>query len=129
MVVKQPVVLVVDDDPATCDMLAELLQTEGYRVECAVDGRSGLDRALAGEVGLMLLDLSLPDFDGLELLQRVREREDQRVPVIALTALSSIMEGYVLAMGADAFLPKPFDLDELLDRVRYCLAQPVRGAI
>jgi CheY-like chemotaxis protein len=115
----RPLVLVVDDDPTICDLVRELLESEGYRVECAPDGASGLARLATGEVGLVLIDARLPGMSGAELCQRIRrEASGARLPVILFTAMAGDVEGYAAAAGADEALPKPFDLDDLLACVR-----------
>jgi DNA-binding response OmpR family regulator len=119
----RPVVLVVEDHRETRVLLQELLESEGYAVESAADAAAGLARIEAGEVDLMLLDLFLPDVDGLELCRQVRAGEAKsHVPIIMVTAAeANAQEQASLAAGADDYLSKPFDIDELFDRVRTCL--------
>src|SRR5262249_28111174 len=116
-------ILIVEDDPLIAEVLTSLLEASGHRVEAAEDGASGLDRILAGGIDLVLLDLMLPEIDGLELCRRVRARESaDYVPIIMLTALASDAQRHAgFAAGADDYLTKPCTLDELLDRVRVWL--------
>jgi signal transduction histidine kinase len=116
---EAPLVLVVEDEPQMCTLLQDLLEPAGYRVECATDARSGLARIAAGGVDLVLLDRMLPGGDGLELCRQVRAREtDLYLPMLMMTALSgrdARLEGF--AAGADDYIAKPFDTQDLLDRV------------
>jgi len=116
-------ILIVEDDPLIAEVLTSLLEAAGHRVEAAGDGASGLDRILAGGIDLVLLDLMLPEIDGLDLCRRVRARENvDYVPIIMLTALASDAQRHAgFAAGADDYLTKPCTLDELLDRVRVWL--------
>ena len=113
-------ILVVEDDPLVRDMLLELLASEGYTVECAVDGADGLARLVAGGIDLVLLDRLLPALDGLELCRRVRAHEgDSYVPILMLTALTNPAQRQAgFAVGADDYIGKPFNVNDLLDRVQ-----------
>jgi DNA-binding response OmpR family regulator len=109
-------VLVVEDDPLTCELLQELLQPVGYRVETAEDGAAALRRLQGGDIDLVLLDQMLPLVHGRTLCERIRAgRSDSYLPIIMLTALWG--EQYrraALSAGADVYLTKPCDTDELL---------------
>jgi DNA-binding response OmpR family regulator len=117
---RQLSLLLVDDDAELCGMMKEFFAEGGHLLECADNGRDGLDRALNGIYDLVLLDVMLPVFDGLTLLQQLRRRKD--IPVIMLTARVQ-QEDRILGLntGADDYLPKPFDPDELLARIRAVL--------
>ncbi len=115
-----PTVLVVEDDAATREMLGELLAFEGYTTAPVADGVSGLARIEQGRVDLVLLDLKLPDMDGVEFCQRVRAIDQATdVPIVLLSGtVDPQLESAGLAAGADDIVAKPFDIDHLLDRVR-----------
>jgi two-component system response regulator CpxR len=117
---KQLSLLLVDDDTELCAMMQEYLAEAGHRLDCAYNGRSGLAAALNGAYDLAILDVMLPVFDGLTLLQQLRRRKD--LPVIMLTARARQQDRILgLDTGADDYLPKPFDPDELLARIRAVL--------
>ena len=118
MQTRRPVILVVEDDATVCEMLQILLEGDGYVVECAADGHSGLTR-LAGDIDLVLLGLMMPGMDGLELCRLVRAYEgDVYLPIIMLTALTDQQHRHAgFAAGADDYVTKPFDTADLLDRV------------
>jgi DNA-binding response OmpR family regulator len=121
--------LVIEDDTAISRVLQLELEHEGYEVESAQDGLSGLERALK-EPDLVVLDLMLPKMDGLEVCRRVRAKS--RVPIIMLTAKDRVPERVAgLDMGADDYMIKPFSTEELLARVRARLRdkQPASNVI
>jgi len=110
-------ILLVEDEEKLARMVELELQYEGYQVEKAFDGRSGLDMALSGRFGLVLLDIMLPALSGMEVLRRLR-RESQ-IPVIMLTARDTVVDKVSgLDMGADDYITKPFAIEELLARIR-----------
>ena len=113
-------ILVIDDEPQTRKFLDISLRAQGYRVECAEDGESGL-RALAAQgADLVILDLGLPDLDGREVLLRLREWS--QVPVIVLTVRADEREKVAaLDAGANDYVTKPFGVQELMARVRALL--------
>ncbi|AGP32598.1 response regulator transcription factor [Sorangium cellulosum] len=112
-----PQILVIDDDAELCELLAELLGQEGYAVESARDAISGLARAQEKPFTLVVLDVMLPGLNGFEVLTRLRQ--SSRVPVLMLTARGEDVDRIVgLEMGADDYLPKPFNPRELVARVR-----------
>jgi two-component system response regulator CpxR len=113
----RPEILVIDDDAELCELLSELLGQEGYAVESAGDGKTGLSRAESKPFGLIVLDVMLPGLNGFEVLTRLRQTS--RTPVIMLTARGEDVDRIVgLEMGADDYLPKPFNPRELVARVR-----------
>src|SRR5262249_39672889 len=120
MVLARPVILVVEDDPATREVLRDLLEAAGYAVERAADGEEALARVREGGIHLVLLDLMLPTMDGLEVCRRLRaDHSDVYLPVIMLTAVATDEKRHDgFAAGADDFIAKPFALHELLDRVQ-----------
>ncbi|MGD8398727.1 MAG: response regulator transcription factor [Anaerolineae bacterium] len=113
-------ILVVDDEQSILDLVTAYLRQEGYEVYTATDGPSGLKAAQEYEPDLVVLDVMLPGFDGLEVLTRLRRRSD--VYVILLTARSEETDKIVgLSLGADDYLTKPFSPRELVARVKAAL--------
>jgi len=114
-------VLLAEDDAAIADPLTRALQREGYEVVVRPDGEGALAAALSGDVGLVVLDLGLPDMDGLEVCRRLRAARSA-LPVLVLTARTDEIDLVVgLDAGADDYVGKPFRLAELLARVRALL--------
>jgi two-component system response regulator CpxR len=117
---KEYSLLLVDDDVELCALMKEFFAEAGHHLDCAYNGQTGLARALNGAYDLVILDVMLPIFDGLTVLQQLRQRKD--LPVIMLTARVQHQDRIVgLNTGADDYLPKPFDPDELLARIRAVL--------
>lgn len=117
-------VLVVEDERSLADMLERLLTGEGYDVQVVHDGQAGLHAALTTRYDLLLLDRGLPGIDGLDLLRRLRRR-GVTTPTLMLTAYDSIADRVEdLDSGAQDHLGKPFDIDELLARLRALLRRP-----
>lgn len=113
-------VLVIDDDVGLCELVAEYLETEGYKVEAVHNGEAGVERALSGEHALAVLDFMLPGINGFEVLRRIRARS--RLPVVMLTARGDDLDRIVgLEIGADDYLPKPFNPRELVARINAVL--------
>ncbi len=111
-------IVVVEDDERIASFVARGLTAQGHQVMTAVNGRDGLALASEPDVDLVILDLSLPDLDGTEVLARLRGTQGLP-PVLVLTARDSIADKVlVLDGGADDYMTKPFALDELLARVR-----------
>src|SRR5688572_15296854 len=117
-----PEILVIDDDAELCELLTELFAEEGYSVESSGDGRAGLVRAQSKAYAVVVLDIMLPSLNGFEVLTRLRQGSPEQhadVPVIMLTAKGEDVDRIVgLEMGADDYLPKPFNPRELVARVR-----------
>ncbi|MCI8303700.1 MAG: response regulator transcription factor [Lawsonibacter sp.] len=113
-------ILLIEDEEKLARMVEMELKYEGYEVEKALNGRSGLDLALSGGFDLVLLDIMLPQLSGMEVLRRLR-RESQ-IPVIMLTARDSVVDKVSgLDSGADDYVTKPFAIEELLARIRAAL--------
>ena len=118
---EKPRLLVVEDDPALAQALALALSRRGFRVSQSTNGKSALERATHEEFAAIVLDLTLPEMDGLDVLRAVRAH-GTTTPVIVLTARGTVgdrVQG--LRLGADDYLPKPFDLDELEARIHALL--------
>src|SRR6266516_6221167 len=113
-------ILVVDDDADIRNLVVQLLERAGHKVEQAPDGRSGLRALHASPPDLVLLDVSMPDLDGWQTLERMRDLSD--VPVLMLTARGEELERVRgLQVGADDYVTKPFGRQELVARVQALL--------
>jgi CheY-like chemotaxis protein len=112
-------ILVVDDDPANCELVAYFLKSLGYNVAIAADGGRALNMDLGDEIELVILDVHMSGYDGPEVLAMIRRRQEARpVKVLALTGdVSSEAREEMDRGGADGFLTKPVDLDALRDEV------------
>ncbi len=122
-------ILVIDDEPQILRALRTILTEKGFRVTTASRGEEGLTLAAAGEPDLIILDLGLPDIDGIEVCSRLREWT--RSPIIVLSVRDTEREKVAaLDRGADDYLTKPFGIEELLARVRVALrhGSPAREA-
>jgi DNA-binding response OmpR family regulator len=114
-------ILIVEDDPRVADFLVRGLKAEGFAVQHARTGPDGLELARRGELALLILDLMLPGINGLELCQTFRA-EGGQTPVLMLTAMSTTEDKVNgLRLGADDYLTKPFDFEELLARIEALL--------
>ena len=112
--------LIIDDDIDLCELVAEYLEGEGFAVDAVHDGPGGVERCLATDPELVILDVMLPGLGGFAVLAKIREHS--RVPVIMLTARGDEVDRIVgLEMGADDYLPKPFNPRELAARIRAIL--------
>ena len=121
-----PRILLIEDDMRLAEMVSSYLGEAGFTVTHAPTGNAGI--ALAGRDGFdaLILDLMLPDIDGLEVCRRVRARGE--IPILMLTARGDAMDRVVgLEMGADDYLPKPFEPRELLARLKAILRRQGRG--
>lgn len=113
-------ILVVEDEVKIARFVELELKYEGYEVEIAYDGRTGLDKALHANVDLVLLDIMLPELSGIEVCRRIRM--ESQIPIIMLTAKDDVTDKVVgLDMGADDYMTKPFAIEELLARIRVAL--------
>lgn len=111
-------VLLVDDEPALTNLLKMALHYEGWEIEVARDGQEAIAKYASFEPDLLVLDIMLPDIDGLQILQTIRESETY-TPTLFLTARDSVLDRVTgLTAGADDYLTKPFSLEELVARLR-----------
>lgn len=116
--------LLIEDDLRLAQMVADYLRQSGFTCEHAGDGQAGLKRVQEGGVDLVVLDLMLPDMDGLQVCQRIRGLQGavSQVPILMLTAKGDPMDRIIgLESGADDYLPKPFEPRELLARIKAIL--------
>jgi two-component system KDP operon response regulator KdpE len=133
IVSTQPLVLVADDEPRITKLVAIALSEEGFRVVTANGGEQALQKAEEVRPDIVLLDIVMPDLDGIEVMRQLRERRP--VPVILLTAKGSTADkAKGLDLGADDYIAKPFHPDELAARVRAVIrrsggAEPGAGVI
>ncbi len=113
--------LLIEDDPGIAEVVQQGLGEAGYDIDLASDGIKGLKQAIEETYELIVLDLMLPGMDGLKICEELRQRRDT-TPILMLTARDSVQDRVRgLENGADDYLPKPFDFDELLARVRALL--------
>lgn len=121
-------ILIVEDEKKIARFLELELQHEGYEVQTAGDGRTGLSLALSWEPDLMILDLMLPGLSGIEVCRRLRHDSD--LPIIMLTAKDDVSDKVMgLDMGADDYMTKPFAIEELLARIRVGLKNIGQAAV
>lgn len=120
-------ILIIEDEEKIARFVELELQHEGYAAEKAQDGRMGLDKALSEPFDLILLDVMLPQLNGLEVLRRLRQKK--ATPVILLTARDAVMDKVSgLDAGADDYVTKPFAIEELLARIRVALKKKAAPA-
>ena len=119
--------LLVEDEPGLSLTVTDLLEAEGYQVDTAMDGLTGLAKAGTGDYDVVILDVMLPGMSGLDVLKQLRQKS--AVPVLMLTARGSELDRILgLELGADDYLPKPFNPRELVARLRAILRRSATGA-
>jgi DNA-binding response OmpR family regulator len=117
-------ILLIEDDPVQAEVVQRVLEVEGFTVDHLVLGEDGIVAAEAVGYDVIILDLVLPDIDGIDVLRRLRQAH-QRTPVLILSSRSALdarIDG--LDSGADAYMTKPFSFDELVARIRALLRRP-----
>lgn len=113
-------ILIIEDEEKIARFIELELAHEGYEIQKSFNGREGLEMVENGHFDLVLLDIMLPELNGLEVLRRIRKNSD--IPVIMLTARDAVMDKVSgLDMGADDYITKPFAIEELLARIRVAL--------
>ena len=119
-------ILIVDDDVELCELVGQYLISQGFQIEAVHDGSLGVERSLSGTYSLIILDVMLPGIRGFEVLRRVRAKS--AVPIIMLTAHGDDVDRIVgLEIGADDYLPKPFNPRELAARIHAVLRRTAAG--
>lgn len=114
-------VLIVEDEAKISRFLELELRHEGYEVDTALDGRTGLQKAVEKDIDVIILDIMLPGLSGIEVCRRIR-LAGIRTPIIMLTAKDDVMDKVAgLDMGADDYMTKPFAIEELLARIRVAI--------
>ncbi|TVY07042.1 response regulator transcription factor [Paenibacillus cremeus] len=114
-------ILIIEDEDKIARLLEMELGYEGYTVDCALTGREGLRKAASGQWDVILLDIMLPELSGLEVLRRLRQT-DEFTPIILLTARGSTPDKVSgLNLGANDYMTKPFEIEEVLARIRACI--------
>lgn len=109
-------ILIIDDDKELCDLIKRSVLLENMEADCCYGGRSGLQKLSENEYQLVILDIMMPGFDGFETLERIRQ--ESSLPILMFTAKNdSISKVRGLRSGADDYLTKPFDMDELMARI------------
>ncbi len=120
-------ILIIDDDTDLCDLLNDLLTRDGFAVGAVHNGPEGVEQAISGRYALAVLDVMLPGINGFDVLRRIRAVS--RIPVLMLTARGEDIDRIVgLEIGADDYLPKPFNPRELIARIRAVLRRMEAGA-
>jgi two-component system KDP operon response regulator KdpE len=123
---EKPLVLVVDDDPAIRRYLKAGLERAGFRSSLAADGREAIEKTEAEAPSLIILDMKMPQVDGVEVIRRLREWSI--IPIIMLSGYATNSDQVrCLNLGADDFMAKPFQLDEMIARIRAVLRRAALG--
>jgi two-component system, OmpR family, response regulator len=121
MIARTPRILVVDDEPSILETVGGVLRDEGYEIDTASTARSAMSTAVASRPDMMVLDVMLPDFDGIEIARRLRA-DGHALAILFLTARDSVEDRVNgLRIGGDDYMTKPFSLEELVERVRAIL--------
>ncbi len=127
---KKIKILVVDDDPSIRDVYSMKMESEGFEVSSAVNGKEGLEQALAKTPDMILLDIMMPVMDGLEMLSALRQMNDygQKVPVMLLTNVSAgdehIIEGVAKTSPISYLIKANVSLDEMVKKIREYFSAP-----
>ena len=120
----RPTVLVVEDDTRISDFILKGLRASGFGAELVTTGREAIERLLRGDIAVQILDLGLPDIDGLEVMRELAER-GVTVPVVVVTARTDPRDrAEARALGARFYLTKPFAWRELVEALHSCVSSP-----
>lgn len=121
-------ILLIEDNADLAGNIIDYLEALGHRLHYAADGNTGLREAMFARIDIVLLDLALPDRDGLGVCAEIRRRADRRVPILMLTARDTLDDKLAgFTSGADDYLVKPFPLAELAARVSALALRPQLG--
>ena len=121
MIARAPRILVVDDEPSILETVGGVLRDEGYEIDTASTARSAMSTAVACRPDMVVLDVMLPDFDGIEIARRLRA-DGHELAILFLTARDTVEDRVNgLRIGGDDYMTKPFSLEELVERVRAIL--------
>lgn len=120
---SQPHILIIEDEEHIVELIKFNLESNGYKVSYAFNGRDGIKRVEMEKPDLVLLDLMLPEVDGIDVCNRIKNNRDlKQIPIIMLTAKSSETDKIIgLEIGADDYITKPFSIRELLTRIKVIL--------
>ncbi len=120
---SQPHILIIEDEEHIVELIKFNLESNGYKVSYAFNGRDGLKRVEMEKPDLVLLDLMLPEIDGIDVCNKIKNNRDlKQIPIIMLTAKSSETDKIIgLEIGADDYMTKPFSIRELLTRIKVIL--------
>lgn len=110
-------ILIVDDEPALCEAASAFLTDHGYEVSYAMDGREGINAIEKQRPELLLLDINMPNMNGLEVLQELTERFPHLIVVVISGFLDKTTTANVIQFGAAACVDKPFKMEELIERI------------
>ncbi len=125
MILKKPIILCVDDEPANLKLLEKILIPRGYEVVSAADGEDALQKVKTLTIDLILMDLMLPGMDGLQVSRKIKDNKKYRnIPIIMLTAHTGV-ESFIKSLSGEVYahLHKPFETAELVKIVRAALGQ------
>ena len=127
---QTPLMLIIDDERGILDFIQLGMRKEGFRIELAQDGPTGLSKARTLIPDIVILDIMLPGVDGFNICRQLRESPATAdIPIIMLTAKDDVSDRVKgLSMGADDYLPKPFDFSELLARVQALMRRHLRSS-
>ncbi len=125
--VYMPKVLVVDDDPDLVAICSFVLENEGYEIGVARNGFEAFDKLKKDDVDVVLLDAMMPAMDGITVCRLIKDTHGKKVPVVVMSA-SQIMCERAKQHQADAVLPKPFNIDELVNIINRLAQSPAHGA-